>query len=45
MKGKKMSEQIIEQLTEIFKQDFDLIKNNLGTLEQAVKERLLVEGS
>jgi hypothetical protein len=39
-----MSEQIIEQLKETFKQDFDIIQNDLGALEQAVKEKMQLLG-
>ena len=44
MKGKKMNEAIIEQLAETFKQDFDIIQNDLGALEEAVKEKMRLAG-
>jgi len=44
MKGKKMNEEIIQQLAESFKQDFELIQEDLGALEQAVKEKLQLFG-
>ena len=39
-----MNETIIEQLAETFKQDFDIIQNDLGALEQAVKEKMRLLG-
>ena len=39
-----MNEGIIEQLAETFKQDFDLIQDDLGALEQAVKEKMRLLG-
>ena len=39
-----MNEAIIEQLAETFKQDFDIIQNDLGALEQAVKEKMRLLG-
>ncbi len=39
-----MNEEIIEQLAETFKQDFDLIQGDLGALEQAVKEKMRLLG-
>ena len=39
-----MNEEIIEQLAESFKQDFELIQEDLGALEQAVKEKLQLFG-
>jgi len=39
-----MNEVIIEQLAETFKQDFDIIQNDLGILEQAVKEKMRLLG-
>ena len=39
-----MNEEIIEQLVETFKQDFDIIQNDLGALEQAVKEKMRLLG-
>ncbi len=39
-----MNEEIIEQFAEIFKQDFDLIQNDLGALEQGVKEKMWLLG-
>jgi hypothetical protein len=44
MKGKKMNEIIIAQLLDTFKQDFELAQNDLGALEQAVKEKMLLLG-
>ena len=39
-----MNEAIIEQLAETFKQDFDIIQNDLGALEEAVKEKMRLFG-
>lgn len=39
-----MNEEIIEQLTETFKQDFDLIQGDLGALENTVKEKMRLLG-
>jgi hypothetical protein len=44
MKGKKMNQQIIEQLAEIFNDDFELVQNDLGALEQAIKEKIQLLG-
>jgi hypothetical protein len=44
MKGKKMNEAIIKQLAETFKQDFELIQNDLGAIEKAVKEKMRLLG-
>ena len=35
-----MCKEIIEQLAETFKYDFELIQADLGALEQAVKEKM-----
>jgi hypothetical protein len=40
MKGKKMNEQIIEQLEQTFKHDFELVSHNFADLEKAVKEKM-----
>lgn len=37
MKDTKMNEKIIEQLTETFKQEFNLVTSDLRALKQAVK--------
>ena len=39
-----MCEEIIEQLMETFKQDFELIQEDLGVLEQAVKGKMQLLG-
>ncbi len=39
-----MYEEIIEQLAETFKDDFDLIKDDLGALEQVAKEKIQLLG-
>ena len=39
-----MYEQIIEQLAQTFKQDFNLVQDDLGTLEQTVKEKIQLLG-
>jgi hypothetical protein len=44
MKGKKMYEQIIEQLSEVFKDEFELVQEDLGSIEQAVKEKMQLLG-
>jgi hypothetical protein len=44
MKGKKMNEQIIEQLAQTFKRDFELVSHNFADLEKAVKEKMQLLG-
>ena len=39
-----MYEQIIEQLAEVFKDDLKLVQDDLGSLEQAVKEKIQLLG-
>lgn len=39
-----MNEQIIEQLKQTFKHDFDLVRHNFADLEQAVKEKMQLLG-
>jgi len=44
MKGKKMNEQIIEQLERTFKHDFELVSHNFADLERVVKEKMQLLG-
>jgi hypothetical protein len=44
MKGKKMNEQIIEQLEQTFKNDFELVSHNFADLERVVKEKMQLLG-
>jgi hypothetical protein len=44
MKGKKMNEQIIEQLEQTFKNDFELVRHNFADLERVVKEKMQLLG-
>jgi len=39
-----MNERIIEQLSDTFKQDFEQVQNDLGTLEKAVQEKFQLIG-
>lgn len=39
-----MNKRIIEQLAEAFKQEFELVQNDLGVLEQAVIEKMQLLG-
>ena len=39
-----MNEAIIKQLVETFKHDFDLIQDDLGAIEQAVREKMQLLG-
>ena len=40
MKGKKMIEEIIEQLAQAFKDDFQLVQQDFPALEQMVREKM-----
>ena len=44
MKGKKMYEEIIEQLAESFKDDFQLVEHDLGNLEEAIQQKMQLLG-
>jgi hypothetical protein len=44
MKGKKMNKQIVEQLLQTFKNDFELVRGNFADLENAVKEKMQLLG-
>jgi hypothetical protein len=44
MKGKKMIEEIIEQLAQAFKDDFQLVQQDFGVLEQMVQEKMRLLG-
>lgn len=39
-----MNEQIIEQLEQVFKQDFDLVRHNFADMERVVKEKMQLLG-
>lgn len=44
MKGNKMYEEIIEQLAESFKGDFELMRDDLGKLEAAIRDKMQLLG-
>lgn len=45
MKGKKMYEEIIEQLAESFKDDFQLVGHDFGAMEELVQQKMQLLGS
>ena len=44
MKGMNMDTKIIEQLEAAFNEEFKLVENDLGALEQLVKEKMQLLG-